>query len=72
MLSSFITFQQDEESFKQRVLWSLTDDLFHASQQLSGITRQRTACLEEFLKSQTLISWVKENLKSRIPAFIFI
>uniref|UniRef100_A0A3B3UG58 RING-type E3 ubiquitin transferase n=1 Tax=Poecilia latipinna TaxID=48699 RepID=A0A3B3UG58_9TELE len=55
---------QDEDSFKQRVLGSLTDDMFHARQQLSAVTREHTACLEEFLKSQPLISWVRENLRS--------
>uniref|UniRef100_A0A3P9PGV9 RING-type E3 ubiquitin transferase n=1 Tax=Poecilia reticulata TaxID=8081 RepID=A0A3P9PGV9_POERE len=53
----------DEDSFKQRVLGSLTDDMFHARQQLSAVTKEHTACLEEFLKSQPLISWVRENLR---------
>uniref|UniRef100_A0A3Q3EJK1 RING-type E3 ubiquitin transferase n=1 Tax=Kryptolebias marmoratus TaxID=37003 RepID=A0A3Q3EJK1_KRYMA len=44
--------QLDGESFRQSALASLTDDLFHAGQQLSTVTRQHTACLEEFLKSQ--------------------
>uniref|UniRef100_A0A3B5AS69 RING-type E3 ubiquitin transferase n=1 Tax=Stegastes partitus TaxID=144197 RepID=A0A3B5AS69_9TELE len=38
--------------------------VFRAQKQLSTVTKQHTACLEEFLKSQTLVNWVKENLKS--------
>uniref|UniRef100_A0A3P9BT85 RING-type E3 ubiquitin transferase n=1 Tax=Maylandia zebra TaxID=106582 RepID=A0A3P9BT85_9CICH len=53
----------EEDSFKRRALSSLSDDLFRARQQLSKVTKQHTACLEEFLASQTLVTWVKENLK---------
>uniref|UniRef100_A0A3B4TK13 RING-type E3 ubiquitin transferase n=1 Tax=Seriola dumerili TaxID=41447 RepID=A0A3B4TK13_SERDU len=52
----------EEDSFKQRVLGSLREDLFQAKQQLSAVTKQHTVCLEEFLASQTLVSWVKNNL----------
>uniref|UniRef100_M4AJD5 RING-type E3 ubiquitin transferase n=1 Tax=Xiphophorus maculatus TaxID=8083 RepID=M4AJD5_XIPMA len=55
--------QLDEDSFKERVLKSLTDDMSHARQQLSAVTREHTACLVEFLNSQPLISWVRENLR---------
>uniref|UniRef100_A0A3Q1FP24 RING-type E3 ubiquitin transferase n=1 Tax=Acanthochromis polyacanthus TaxID=80966 RepID=A0A3Q1FP24_9TELE len=55
--------QLEEDSFKQRTLGSLSVDVFRARKQLSTVTKQHTACLEEFLKSQTLVSWVKENLK---------
>uniref|UniRef100_A0A3P8SYM7 RING-type E3 ubiquitin transferase n=1 Tax=Amphiprion percula TaxID=161767 RepID=A0A3P8SYM7_AMPPE len=51
------------DSFKQRTLGSLSVDVFRARKQLSTVTKQHTDCLEEFLKSQTLVSWVKENLK---------
>lgn len=64
---SFTTIQQEDDTFKQRALGSLTVDLFHASQQLSRVTKQHTACLEEFLASQTLVTWVKENLKGEEP-----
>uniref|UniRef100_A0A3B5AHP7 RING-type E3 ubiquitin transferase n=1 Tax=Stegastes partitus TaxID=144197 RepID=A0A3B5AHP7_9TELE len=44
-------------------LGSLSIKVFRAQKQLSTVTKQHTACLEEFLKSQTLVNWVKENLK---------
>uniref|UniRef100_A0A3B3VQK5 RING-type E3 ubiquitin transferase n=1 Tax=Poecilia latipinna TaxID=48699 RepID=A0A3B3VQK5_9TELE len=47
---------QDEDSFKQRVLGSLTDDMFHARQQLSAVTREHTACLEELTLQEATIS----------------
>ncbi|XP_054605449.2 E3 ubiquitin-protein ligase rnf213-beta isoform X2 [Nothobranchius furzeri] len=63
---------QGEESFQQRVLGSLTDDLFQARQQLSTVTRLHTECLEEFLKSQALVSWVKENLKTMSDVKVYV
>lgn len=64
MFHSYLS--QEEDSFKHRALSSLSDDLFRARQQLSKVTKQHTACLEEFLASQTLVTWVKENLKSKV------
>ncbi|XP_008435734.1 E3 ubiquitin-protein ligase rnf213-beta [Poecilia reticulata] len=64
--------QLDEDSFKQRVLGSLTDDMFHARQQLSAVTKEHTACLEEFLKSQPLISWVRENLRTMSDVKVYV
>ncbi|XP_037836891.1 E3 ubiquitin-protein ligase rnf213-beta isoform X2 [Kryptolebias marmoratus] len=64
--------QLDGESFRQSALASLTDDLFHAGQQLSTVTRQHTACLEEFLKCHTLISWVKDNLKTMSDVKVYV
>ncbi|KAF3854025.1 hypothetical protein F7725_014713 [Dissostichus mawsoni] len=49
--------QLEEDTFKQRPLGSLTADLFQAKRQLSTVTKHHTACLEEFLASQTLVSW---------------
>lgn len=63
-----MTISQEEDTFKQRALGSLSEDLFRARQQLSTVTKQHTACLEEFLASQTLVTWVKENLKSKVLA----
>lgn len=57
------TVQQEEDSFQERALGSLSADLHRAKHQLSAVTEQHTACLEEYLESQTLVSWVKENLK---------
>uniref|UniRef100_A0A3B5AH48 RING-type E3 ubiquitin transferase n=1 Tax=Stegastes partitus TaxID=144197 RepID=A0A3B5AH48_9TELE len=52
-----------EEMHIQHV--NINQKLGNTSQkQLSTVTKQHTACLEEFLKSQTLVNWVKENLKS--------
>ncbi|XP_076616648.1 E3 ubiquitin-protein ligase rnf213-beta isoform X2 [Chaetodon auriga] len=64
--------QMEEDTFKQRALGSLTDDLFRAKQQLSTVTKQHTACLEEFLASQTLVSWVKENLKNMSDVKVYV
>lgn len=63
-----LTILQEEDTFKQRALRTLSDDLFRAKRQLSGVTKQHTACLEEFLASQTLVTWVRENLKSKVHA----
>uniref|UniRef100_A0A087YL98 Ring finger protein 213b n=1 Tax=Poecilia formosa TaxID=48698 RepID=A0A087YL98_POEFO len=71
-LSFFIQQMEDEDSFKQRVLGSLTDDMFHARQQLSAVSREHTACLEEFLKSQPLISWVRENLRTMSDVKVYV
>ncbi|XP_072229611.1 E3 ubiquitin-protein ligase rnf213-beta isoform X2 [Leuresthes tenuis] len=64
--------QLDEDTFKQRVLGSLTDDLFHARRQISTVTRQQTACLEEFLASQTLVKWVKEHLGNMSEVKVYV
>ncbi|XP_026207099.1 E3 ubiquitin-protein ligase rnf213-beta isoform X2 [Anabas testudineus] len=64
--------QLEEDTFSQRVLGSLSDDLFHAKHQLSAVTRQQTVCLQEFLASQTLISWVKENLKNMGDVKVYV
>ncbi|XP_071387268.1 E3 ubiquitin-protein ligase rnf213-beta-like [Centroberyx affinis] len=64
--------QLEEDTFKQRVLGSITDDLLRAKQQLSTVTTQNTACLEEFLASHTLVSWVKENLKDMRDVKVFV
>ncbi|XP_019133291.1 E3 ubiquitin-protein ligase rnf213-beta isoform X3 [Larimichthys crocea] len=64
--------QLEDDTFKQRALGSLTVDLFHASQQLSRVTKQHTACLEEFLASQTLVTWVKENLKDMSDVKVYV
>ncbi|XP_029934003.1 E3 ubiquitin-protein ligase rnf213-beta [Myripristis murdjan] len=62
----------EEDTFKQRALKSLTDDLFLAKQQLSTVTKQHVDCLEEFLTSHTLVSWVKENLKEMSDVKVFV
>ncbi|XP_069016032.1 E3 ubiquitin-protein ligase rnf213-beta [Embiotoca jacksoni] len=64
--------QMGEDSFKQRTLGSLSDDLFRARQQLSTVTKQQTACLEEFLASQTLVRWVNENLKNMSDVKVYV
>ncbi|GLD63194.1 E3 ubiquitin-protein ligase rnf213-beta-like protein [Lates japonicus] len=51
---------------------SLISDLFHAKQQLSTVTKQHTVCLEEFLESQTLVTWVKENLKNMSEVKVYV
>ncbi|XP_059181122.1 E3 ubiquitin-protein ligase rnf213-beta [Centropristis striata] len=64
--------QLGEEAFQQRSLDSLTYELLQARQQLSAVTKQHTACLEEFLRSQTLVSWVKENLKNMSDVKVYV
>lgn len=59
-----VLVEQEEDAFKQRALRSLTDELFAATNHLSTVTKQHTVCLEEFLASHSLVSWVKDNLKS--------
>ncbi|XP_034715873.1 E3 ubiquitin-protein ligase rnf213-beta isoform X2 [Etheostoma cragini] len=64
--------QMEEDTFKQRALSSLSDDLFQAKHQLSTVTKQHTACLEEFLASQTLVSWVRANLKNMSDVKVYV
>ncbi|XP_073346346.1 E3 ubiquitin-protein ligase rnf213-beta [Pagrus major] len=64
--------QLEEDTFKQRALGSLTDDLFRAKRQLSTVTKRHTACLEEFLASQSLVTWVKENLKNMSEVKVYV
>ncbi|AWP18160.1 putative E3 ubiquitin-protein ligase RNF213-like [Scophthalmus maximus] len=64
--------QLEQDSFKQRVLGSLSDDLFCAKHHLSAVTKQHTLCLEEFLASQTLVSWVKANLKNMSDVKVYV
>ncbi|XP_040922673.1 E3 ubiquitin-protein ligase rnf213-beta isoform X2 [Toxotes jaculatrix] len=64
--------QLEEDTFKQRELGSLSDDLFRAKQQLSTVTKQHTVCLEEFLASQSLVTWVKENLQNMSDVKVYV
>ncbi|KAM4623618.1 E3 ubiquitin-protein ligase rnf213-beta [Polymixia lowei] len=61
-----------EDTFKQRVLGSLTSDLLRAKQQLSKVTGQHTACLEKFIESRPLVNWVRENLKDMSDVKVFV
>ncbi|XP_053269183.1 E3 ubiquitin-protein ligase rnf213-beta isoform X1 [Pleuronectes platessa] len=64
--------QLGEDAFKLRPLSSLTEDLFSAKEQLSTVTKQNTLCLEEFLASQTLVTWVKTNLKDMSDVKVYV
>ncbi|CAL8264028.1 unnamed protein product [Arctogadus glacialis] len=64
--------QLQEDSFKQRTLDSLSTELISAKQQLSSVTKQQTLCLDEFLRSRTLVTWVKENLKNMSDVKVFV
>ncbi|CAL8304474.1 unnamed protein product [Lota lota] len=64
--------QMKEDSFKQRTLDSLSSNLISAKQQLSTVTKEQTVCLDEFLKSHTLVTWVKENLKDMGDVKVFV
>lgn len=59
-----VLVEQGKDAFKQRALRSLTDELFTAAHHLPTVTKQHTVCLEEFLASHSLVSWVQDNLKS--------
>ncbi|XP_036391600.1 E3 ubiquitin-protein ligase rnf213-beta-like [Megalops cyprinoides] len=60
------------DSFRQRLLGSLSDDLVQAGEQLSEVRKQEAACLEEFLRSQKLVSWIKGNLQSMSDLKVFV
>ncbi|CAJ1081416.1 E3 ubiquitin-protein ligase rnf213-beta [Xyrichtys novacula] len=64
--------QLEEDIFKQRTLGSLSEDLFRAKQQLSSVSKLNTACLQEFLESQTLVNWVKENLRNMSDVKVYV
>ncbi|KAK2820122.1 hypothetical protein Q5P01_023081 [Channa striata] len=64
--------QLNEDAFKQRILGSLGPDLFRAQQHLSTVSTQQTACLEEFLASQSLVNWVKGNLKNMSDVKVYV
>ncbi|KAK9530838.1 hypothetical protein VZT92_012317 [Zoarces viviparus] len=64
--------QLEEDTFKQRALGSLSDELFLAKRRLSTVTKQHTYCLEEFLASHTLVCWVKENLKNMSDVKVYV
>ncbi|XP_029109785.1 E3 ubiquitin-protein ligase rnf213-beta [Scleropages formosus] len=61
-----------EDSFKGNTLCSLSDDLIEAQSQLSRVNQDCTACLQEFLRSKTLISWVKAELKKMSEMKVFV
>ncbi|XP_043109399.1 E3 ubiquitin-protein ligase rnf213-beta isoform X2 [Puntigrus tetrazona] len=56
--------QVRDDSFKQNTLGSLSEDLIRARKQLADVKHQHTACLKAFLESDTLIKWVKTQIKS--------
>ncbi|XP_029383406.1 E3 ubiquitin-protein ligase rnf213-beta [Echeneis naucrates] len=64
--------QLEDDTFKQRALRDLGPDLFHAEQKLSSVTKQHTECLEVFLSSQPLISWVKNNLRNMSDVKVYV
>ncbi|KAM6951514.1 E3 ubiquitin-protein ligase rnf213-beta [Aplochiton taeniatus] len=64
--------QLKDDAFKKRVLGSLTEDLLGTKRQLSMVTQQHTACLDVFLESQALVSWVKDTLKNMSDVKVFV
>ncbi|XP_054454921.1 E3 ubiquitin-protein ligase rnf213-beta [Anoplopoma fimbria] len=64
--------QLEEDTFKQRALGSLSDDLLRAKRRLSTVTKQHTSGLKEFLASQTLVCWVRENLKNMSEVKVYV
>ncbi|XP_066518776.1 E3 ubiquitin-protein ligase rnf213-beta [Hoplias malabaricus] len=53
-----------KDSFKQRTLGTLSTDLINAKKRLLNVTHQHTACLEAFLDSDKLVSWVKAYIEN--------
>ncbi|XP_017573370.2 E3 ubiquitin-protein ligase rnf213-beta isoform X2 [Pygocentrus nattereri] len=54
-----------DDTFKQKTLESLSDDLLSAKRRLSNVKPQHTACLDAYLESEKLVRWAKtciENL----------
>ncbi|MGH0133378.1 UNVERIFIED_CONTAM: hypothetical protein FKN15_052359 [Acipenser sinensis] len=76
LTGNFIEIQQltqlREDSFKQSPLSSLRKELIAANDQLAGVTAEKTACLEEFLGCQEIVSWVKDNLKNMSDVKVFV
>ncbi|XP_051523957.1 E3 ubiquitin-protein ligase rnf213-beta-like isoform X2 [Myxocyprinus asiaticus] len=64
--------QVRDESFRQKTLGSLSDDLIKARQNLADIKRQHTACLEAFLDSDILIKWVQTQIPSLKDLKVFM
>ncbi|CAL8282528.1 unnamed protein product [Merluccius merluccius] len=64
--------QLKEDLFKQRTLGSLSSSLISAKQQLATVTKQQTVCLDVFLKSHMLVTWVKKNLKNMGDVKVFV
>ncbi|XP_046887613.1 E3 ubiquitin-protein ligase rnf213-beta isoform X4 [Hypomesus transpacificus] len=62
--------QLKEQSFKQRVLGSLTKDLIRAKRHLSTVTLKHTECLEAFLECHKLVSWVKDKNIRDVKVFV--
>ncbi|XP_039521132.1 E3 ubiquitin-protein ligase rnf213-beta isoform X4 [Pimephales promelas] len=66
--------QVREDSFKQKTLGSLSEDLISASQKLADVKHQHTACLKAFLKNESdaLIKWVKMQIPSLRDLKVFM
>ncbi|XP_077056473.1 E3 ubiquitin-protein ligase rnf213-beta isoform X2 [Siphateles boraxobius] len=64
--------QVRDDSFKQNTLGSLSDDLISARQKLADVKCQHTACLKAFMKSDTLIKWVKMQIPSLRDLKVFM
>ncbi|XP_073773817.1 E3 ubiquitin-protein ligase rnf213-beta isoform X3 [Danio rerio] len=61
-----------DDSFKQNTLGSLSEDLIKARQKLADVERRHTTCLEAFLKSDTLIKWIKAEIPSLKELKVFM
>ncbi|KAK1794252.1 hypothetical protein P4O66_011142, partial [Electrophorus voltai] len=64
--------QLREDSFKRKTLESLSNDLISAKQRLLDVKHQHTACLEAFLESEKLVSWVKAHIKDLSELKVFM
>ncbi|XP_029943449.1 E3 ubiquitin-protein ligase rnf213-beta [Salarias fasciatus] len=66
--------QLEVDGFRQRPLGSLSADLSlaGAGAELSAVSRQQTLCLEEFLRSRSLVCWVKEHLGSVSEVKVYV
>ncbi|XP_050980097.1 LOW QUALITY PROTEIN: E3 ubiquitin-protein ligase rnf213-beta-like [Labeo rohita] len=64
--------QVRDDSFKQNTLGSLSDGLIRASQKMSDVKHQHTVCLKAFLESDTLIRWVKTQIRNLRDLKVFM
>ncbi|XP_076855501.1 E3 ubiquitin-protein ligase rnf213-beta isoform X2 [Brachyhypopomus gauderio] len=64
--------QLREDSFKRKALQSLSNDLIRAKQRLLNVKHQHTACLEAFLESGKLVTWVKTHIKNLSELKVFM
>ncbi|XP_062382955.1 E3 ubiquitin-protein ligase rnf213-beta [Sardina pilchardus] len=64
--------QLREESFQQKPLSSLTEELIGAQQSLARVTSNHTSSLKALRDSHGLVDWVQNNLKKLSDVKVFV